>query len=73
MSLLRKVKLKSKEMPIRQAPTSSLTKTIVIIIAAILVISDVPLIRIFAILTLNKEKQLIKMKRGVFAWILTPQ
>ena len=60
-------------MPIRQAPTSSLTKTIVIIIAAILVISDVPLIRIFAILTLNKEKQLIKMKRGVFAWILTPQ
>lgn len=67
------MKLKTKEMPIRQAPTSRLTKTIVIIIAAILVISDVPLIRIFAILTLNKEKQLIKMKRGVFAWILTPQ
>ena len=74
VALLRNVKQKTKNLSVRRrALNSSLTKTITII-AAMLVISYVPLMINFAIFALTKDQEIIKMIRGIFAWtLIAPQ
>ena len=70
IALLKNVKQKTKNSS-AQAFKSRLTKTIAII-AAILVISYLPLMITFATLALIKDGQLKKTIQGVFAWTLIP-
>ena len=70
VALLNNVKQKTKNSS-AQAFKSRLTKTVAII-AAILVISYLPLMITFATLALIKDRQLKKTIQGVFAWTLIP-